>query len=306
MKTKLIVVWIALTCLGATCDPKAGETIGKLAAEREANRGRVLFVSTRDGNREIYKVRPDGTDAVRLTDTPADEAWPCFTTERSRVAFVRGNRIYTMWADGTDEREILKTGADTVDALACSPDGVHIAYARSVNGNYDIYVATAAGEGTVRVTDDPAIDTAPTWSPDGLSLAFQSERGGQRHIWIVGKDGTGLRPLTSGGAQDTSPNWGRNDRVVFWRKDPKGQDAFVSVKADGSDTQEHPTGRLGTNPAWSPDGTRFLFDSQHEGLRELFMWSPGGTQRFFTAGARGDNQQPSWTPDPYKAPDKVR
>src|SRR5512133_2560674 len=31
---------------------------------------RILFSSDRDGNREIYSINPDGTDATRLTNDP--------------------------------------------------------------------------------------------------------------------------------------------------------------------------------------------------------------------------------------------
>ena len=35
---------------------------------------RLLFVSERDGNREIYVVNDDGTDLQNLTNNPAEDA----------------------------------------------------------------------------------------------------------------------------------------------------------------------------------------------------------------------------------------
>src|SRR5256885_9748161 len=44
------------------------------------------------------------------------------------------------------------------------------------SGNPDIYILNLASQSLARITDDPAIDTEPTWAPDGRSLYFTSDR----------------------------------------------------------------------------------------------------------------------------------
>ena len=46
------------------------------------------------------------------------------------------------------------------------------------DGNVDVYVLTLATQELKRLTDDPAIDTEPSWAPDGRSLYFTSDRAG--------------------------------------------------------------------------------------------------------------------------------
>jgi eukaryotic-like serine/threonine-protein kinase len=48
-------------------------------------------------------------------------------------------------------------------------------------------VAATGGE-PVLVTDDVAVDWAPTWSPDGRHLYFASDRGGTMGLWRIGVD----------------------------------------------------------------------------------------------------------------------
>lgn len=48
-----------------------------------------------------------------------------------------------------------------------------------------------------RLTNDTALDTAPTWSPDGRWIAFVSNRGGSWAIWIIEPDVSGLTQLLS-------------------------------------------------------------------------------------------------------------
>ena len=42
-----------------------------------------VFQSVRDGNFEIYRVRRDGSDPVRLTDHPAWDGWASFVPSGS-------------------------------------------------------------------------------------------------------------------------------------------------------------------------------------------------------------------------------
>jgi Tol biopolymer transport system component len=39
----------------------------------------LAFVSTRDGNEEIYVMKADGTSVTRLTDDPADDGEPAWS-----------------------------------------------------------------------------------------------------------------------------------------------------------------------------------------------------------------------------------
>jgi len=41
---------------------------------------------------------------------------------------------------------------------------------------YEIYVMNADGTEQTRLTNDPALDSSPSWSPDGQKIAFLSNR----------------------------------------------------------------------------------------------------------------------------------
>ncbi|HXV87455.1 MAG TPA: Ig-like domain-containing protein, partial [Gemmatimonadales bacterium] len=49
----------------------------------------IVFISTRDGNREVYAMEADGTGARRLTNSPEDEYRPGWAPDRSAVVFER-------------------------------------------------------------------------------------------------------------------------------------------------------------------------------------------------------------------------
>ena len=57
--------------------------------------GKIAFVSSRDGNPEIYTINTDGTELTRLTNDPAVDEEPAWSPD-GRIAFVSersGNSI---------------------------------------------------------------------------------------------------------------------------------------------------------------------------------------------------------------------
>jgi len=65
--------------------------------------GQIAFMSSRDGNDEIYIMNADGSGQTRLTDNPAYDAAPVWSPDGQRIAFYStrdGNsEIYVMNAD---------------------------------------------------------------------------------------------------------------------------------------------------------------------------------------------------------------
>ncbi len=87
---------------------------------------RFAFSSTHDGNQEIYTAMADGTDLVRLTQSPGLDAHPCWSPDGRKIAFATdrwgGLELASVRTDGTELiRLTTSTGLD--DYPAFSPDG---------------------------------------------------------------------------------------------------------------------------------------------------------------------------------------
>ena len=70
----------------------------------------IAFTSLRDGNHEIYVMSADGTGQIRLTDSPALDAFPDWSPDGSKIAFVsvRGGDadIFVMNVDGSGQTNL--------------------------------------------------------------------------------------------------------------------------------------------------------------------------------------------------------
>jgi TolB protein len=171
----------------------------------------IAFSSRRDGNWEIYTVRPDGTELRRLTRDEAFDAAPVWAPDGSgMIAFAsdRGgvdSHLYLMAHDGSGVRRL--TFGDDEGSPDWSPDGRRIVYAGFSSGNADIWTIEADGSGARRLTRSEIFEYTPRWSPDGRWIAFEGYLGDAPDIFVMRPDGSASRRLTPTGRYSGSPAW---------------------------------------------------------------------------------------------------
>ena len=78
----------------------------------------LAFVSTRDGNPEIYTMQADGAEQHRLTTNNAEDVSPVWSPNGKQLAFVThlygSADILVMNADGSEQRRLTKNGGDDI------------------------------------------------------------------------------------------------------------------------------------------------------------------------------------------------
>lgn len=142
---------------------------------------RFAFSSTHEGNQEIYTAKADGSDLVRLTQSPGLDAHPCWSPDGKTIAFAtdrwEGVELATVRPDGTGLQRLTRSpGLD--DYPAYSPDGTALAFVSNRDGQFEVYLAGADGSAPRNLTQHPLRDTFPTWTPDGRGITFVSNRDG--------------------------------------------------------------------------------------------------------------------------------
>ena len=148
---------------------------------------RIVFASHAGPQRELYTMRPDGSDKAMLPQAanPTGTArWPAYSPDGTQLAFAatgagggKGGNISITDTDGANVREIQSD----LNAMmpSWSPDGSRIAFVADREGDNhspDIYTMRPDGTGVHRLTRHPSWDVHASWSPGGSEIAFLSGR----------------------------------------------------------------------------------------------------------------------------------
>jgi TolB protein len=157
--------------------------------------GRILFISDRDGRKEIYVMNGDGSNVTRLTTIGASQA--AWSADGKRVAFVRPSlerigallpmEIYVADADGMNMK-MLTTSPGSKFSPCWSPDGAAIAFNDEklrAKDMANLFQVDMNGHSHRRLTAGPKMDERAAYSPDGSKLAFQSNREGNYEIYVM-------------------------------------------------------------------------------------------------------------------------
>jgi dipeptidyl aminopeptidase/acylaminoacyl peptidase len=123
---------------------------GALPAAAKPPQGLIIFQSDRGGQTDLWTMRPDGSNQVRLTNDKIEDVFPTWSPDGKKIAWTRGGaldpgaELWIMNADGTGKRQItFNSFADGVASF--SPDGSRLVFRSLRDGNIDIYVINADG-----------------------------------------------------------------------------------------------------------------------------------------------------------------
>jgi TolB protein len=258
----------------------------------------VVFVSDRDGAKEIYAMDFDGRNARRLTTHKFLALNP--DGRAGKIVFTsylhRFPQIWTMSVDGSGQREI-STGLELNASPALSPDGGQIAFAGSAHGNPDIYVMNANGGGVKRLTNTRSLEASPDWSPTGRQLLYTSDQSGTPQIWVMDAEGSNARRVTFAGNWNDEGAWSpKGDKIAFACRNEGDFNICVMDLATGNTVQLTSEGSNG-HPGWSPDGEKIVYQTRRGGSTQIYtMDAADGQNKRQLSEGRGNNLQPVWLP----------
>jgi len=154
----------------------------------------VKLSTTQPGSRDLdlYAMRADGTNVVRLTTAPGYDGGPFFSPDGRRLVYrsdrLNNNLLQIFTADLTFDSAGNITGLKNEQQLTQDanvnwgpfwhPAGRHIVYASSAiaHTNYELFLMAADGRKNMRITFAAGADILPAFSPDGRHLMWTSQR----------------------------------------------------------------------------------------------------------------------------------
>lgn len=245
----------------------------------------VVFDMLVGGNRDLYRVRLDGSGLERLTDSPLDDREP--TAVGDRVVFTSyrdGNaELYalSLGEPGGGQQRLTRTAAAEWDA-ALSPDGTRIAYISDVSGMPRLWLMAVDGSGAAPATAGHAhagaVEASPRWSPDGTRVVFVSTTAGSADLYVLDVASGAIAPLVVSPHAEVEPSWSPDGAHVVFVSNRDGPARLYRVAVASGAIEPLTTGTDG-QPAYLPDG-RIVYTTWESGtpaLRWLDPSNPGET-----------------------------
>lgn len=257
----------------------------------------IVFVSDREGSKEIYAMDFDGRSVRRLTSVRSLALSPS-GSRNGKVAYTSYGKlfpqIWMMNSDGKDKREV-PTGLDLNASPSLSPDATQIAFSGSAKGTTDIYVVNAGGGGVRRLTTTRAIEASPAWSPTGRQILYTSDQSGNPQIHTVDPEGSGARRVTFAGNWNDEASWSPDGaRIAFACRNEGDFNICLMDFATGQTVQLTGEGSNG-HPSWSPDGEKIVYSSRRGGRTHIYTMDLNGQNKRQLTDS-GNNLQPVWLP----------
>jgi Tol biopolymer transport system component len=273
------------------------------------NPGKIVFVSEKSGDPEIYIIHANGTKQEQLTDNTADDVSPRWSLDGGKIVFSStrdGNsEIYVMNSDGSEVERITNEPSEDVDP-AWSADGKSIVFSSNRDGNYEIYIHNLETNETQRITQSPAEDRRPDWSPKDDLILYQSTQYGTTALYTIEiSTGEIIRIIPRIPAfKDSPPRFSKDGTCIVYAtglsSEQNGIIIYELAAKKSMDVILKVIGPMETNgsnlfPAWSNDDTQIALVSNRGEQPDIYIISRDGKSIFRVTDTSAGEWDLDWT-----------
>lgn len=268
----------------------------------------IAFDSNREGKRQLYMVRSDGTHMQQITNSPSDDSSPAWSWDGKWLAFSSnqsGNSdIYRIQPNGKNRQQLTFDGSQEIYPVWL-PNNQALLFSSNRAASPDLYQVNLAGE-TRLIFQSRLQDLRPVISSDGVWVAFVSSMDGNFDIYKVRMDGSDLQNLTNDESWNTHPVWSQDGAWIVFASDRTGNFDIYKMRTDGSNVQnlmpdqaENPlSGKNSWDnyPTLSPNDEWIAFASDSDGDFEIYRMRFDGSEVQAVTESPYAESYPAWSP----------
>jgi Tol biopolymer transport system component/serine/threonine protein kinase len=302
-------VWVLPVDGGTGTRVTEGTTLNTSPVWMPDARG-LLYISNRDGARDVYRVELDGsghpTGAPQRITTGLGAHTISLSRDGRLLAYSMFRVVANIWSvtrPDRGDRPIAEAmpvtrGTQSVEGLALSPDGRWLAFDSDRSGNHHIFTVSVAGGDAKQLTTGTMDEFMPHWSPDAKEIAFHAfTRELARRLEVVSASGGPAVPVADAPRNQRRPAWSPDGRALAFDAGTSTASDVYLVERSGAGWTAPRRLTSGSAPRWSPDGRQILY-VEPDGL--WVTTRDGGTRRQVLRVDPADPQRlgnAEWGPD---------
>jgi TolB protein len=283
IKTLLLTI-LSLSVLSAPLPAHAVPTSGK-----------IVFVSNRSGNYEIYSKDIATGAIVNLSNSPTDDMNPQLSPDGTQIVFYSDrsglNQIYRMDLATKYTQRMTNTWSNDYDP-SYMPDGRILYKSNKADGLGDIWLMNADGSNDRNLTK--SMPSTEEWKPDAIDndrIVLTSRRSGSStdELYMLRLSTGVFTRLTN----NHVPDWycesnPAGTKIVFVSKEKiKNPDAIYTMNVNGTGRTKitNMTGDS-ADPSYSADGSTIAFVNYSRGSYDVYLMDAnGGNVRLFESSS---------------------
>lgn len=253
------------------------EAVNKMLGTPSYFAGKLVFVSDRTGNTEIYTSDMLFQNIKCLTSDKSDSLLPHWSPDGRKIIYTGYYRsglmdLYEITLNPLTRRTFASyRGTNTGGAF--SPDGSKVAMILTSTGSAELWIADANGKNAKRLTNNTAAEASASWSPNGAELVLSSDLMGSPQIYKISANGGKMsRVPTKISGYCTEPDWNPlYPNLIAFTIAQGGSFQVAVFDSKTGESKVITSGGASTTPRWTNDGRHIIFTKSYGKSRSLYI-----------------------------------
>jgi len=259
---------------------------------------KIVFVSNKSGNEDIFSMNLDGTELTQLTNDPGSDQYPSVSPDGKKIAYsatVGGTwQIVVMNWDGSGKEQIT-SGPYRHGFPTWSFDGKYIFLEIYIDDNWEIYRMDSDGSNLKRLTNNPGIDDwHPAAHPFEYKVIYESGPPGSEDIFIIDANGENMRKITKSDRRYRVPKFLIDgSKIIFMGFDDNNLPQVFMIDTNGENLVQITNSPGGAGiPSPSPDNKFIAYNGRSNGNEDIFIMNMDGSGQAQLTNIPGDDWGP--------------
>ena len=245
---------------------------------------KIVFVSNKTGNEDIFSMNLDGSELSQLTDYSGNDMYPSVSPDGKKIAYtsdIGGSwQILIMNWDGTGKTQIT-ANPERNGYPAWSFDSSYIFFEMYIDGDWELYRVNSDGSSMKRLTFNPGADD---WHPRGhpfeYKVLYESGTVGHEDIYIMDYNGENIKKISDFNLRKRVPSMSRDTKLIAFMGYEGNNHNIFTMDNNGENVQKL-TGNPENcgHPDISPDNVFITYEGKVNGQNEIFIMNIDGSDQ---------------------------